>query len=44
MLRYEKGRFTEVYNANIGFTNEEAINASAVATAVIHLMNTQACL
>ncbi|MGC1927860.1 MAG: hypothetical protein WA667_02710 [Candidatus Nitrosopolaris sp.] len=41
-LGYEKGKFTEVYNANIGFTNEEAINASAVATAVIHLMNTQA--
>ena len=41
-LGYEKGRFTEVYNTNIGFTNEEAINASAVATAVIHLMNTQA--
>ncbi|MGA9150929.1 MAG: hypothetical protein WBZ36_10135 [Candidatus Nitrosopolaris sp.] len=39
---YEKGRFTEVYNANIGFTNEEAINASTVATAIIHLMNTQA--
>src|SRR5215831_16243690 len=40
-LGYEKGRFT-VYNANIGFTNEEAINASAVATAIIHLMNIQA--
>jgi hypothetical protein len=34
--------FTQVYNANIGFTNEEAINASPVATAVIHLMDTQA--
>ena len=41
-LGYEKGKFIEVYNSNIGFTNEEAINASAVATAVIHLMNTQA--
>jgi hypothetical protein len=26
----------------MGFTNKEAINASAVATAVIHLMDTQA--
>lgn len=41
-LDYKEGRFTEVYNANIGFTNEEAINASPVATAIIHLMNTQA--
>jgi hypothetical protein len=41
-LGYEKGRFTEVYNTNIGFTNEEAINASPVATAIIHLMSTQA--
>jgi hypothetical protein len=41
-LGYEKGKFTEVYNANIGFTNEEAINASPVATAIIHLMSTQA--
>jgi hypothetical protein len=40
-LGYEEGRSTEVYNANIGFTNEEAINASVVATAVIHLMDTQ---
>jgi hypothetical protein len=41
-LGYKEGKFTEVYNANIGFTNEEAINASVVATAVIHLMDTQA--
>jgi hypothetical protein len=41
-LGYEEGTFTKAYNANIGFTNEEAINASLVATAVIHLMNTQA--
>jgi hypothetical protein len=41
-LGYKEGRFTEVYNANIGFTNEEAINASPVAAAVIHLMDTQA--
>jgi hypothetical protein len=41
-LGYKEGKFTEVYNANIGFTNEEAINASPVATAVIHLMDTQA--
>jgi hypothetical protein len=40
-LGYEEGKFTGVYNVNIGFTNEEAINASAVATAIIHLMNTQ---
>jgi len=40
-LGYKEGKFTEVYNANIGFTNEEAINASAVAAAIIHLMSTQ---
>lgn len=40
-LGYGDGKFTEVYNTNIGFTNEEAINASVVATAIIHLMNTQ---
>ena len=38
-LGYEEGKFTEVYNANIGFTNEEALNASPVATAVQHLMD-----
>jgi hypothetical protein len=31
-LGYKEGRFTEVYNANIGFTNGEAINANPVAT------------
>lgn len=41
-LGYEEGKFTEVYNANIGFTNEEALNASPVATAVQHLMDRQA--
>jgi hypothetical protein len=41
-LGHKKGEFTEVYTANIGFTNEEAISTSPVATAIIHLMNTQA--
>jgi hypothetical protein len=36
-LDCKEGKFTEVYNANIGFTNEEAIGASPVATAVICL-------
>jgi hypothetical protein len=40
-LGYKEGKFTEVYNANIGFTNEEAINSSVVATGVIYLMETQ---
>lgn len=40
-LGYEEGKFTEVYNANIGLTNEEAISANPVATAVIHLMDTK---
>lgn len=38
-LGYKEGKFTEVYNANIGLTNEEAISANPVATGVIHLMD-----
>lgn len=41
-LGYPEGRFTEVYNRNIGFNNEEAVNSSPVATAIISLMNSQA--
>jgi hypothetical protein len=37
-LGYPDGKFTEVYNANIGLTNEEAINASIVATVIIGFM------
>jgi hypothetical protein len=39
-LGYKEGKFTEVYNANIGLTNEEAISSNPVATAIIHLMDT----
>jgi hypothetical protein len=38
-LGYPEGKFTETYNRNIGFTNEEAIESSPVATAVIEMMN-----
>jgi hypothetical protein len=38
-LGYEPGKFTETYNRNIGFTNEEAIESSPVATALIELMD-----
>jgi hypothetical protein len=38
-LGYEEGKLTEVYNANIGLTNEEAISASPLATAIINLMS-----
>jgi hypothetical protein len=40
-LGYEENKFTEVYNANIGLTNEEAISANPVATSVIHFMDTR---
>jgi hypothetical protein len=40
-LGYEEGRFTEAYNRNIGFTNEEAIESSPTATAITILMITQ---
>jgi len=40
-LGYPNNKFTEVYNANIGFTNEEAINPSLVATMIIRLTNLQ---
>jgi hypothetical protein len=41
-LGYPGGKFTEVYNRNIGFTNEEAVDANPVATAVRILLSTQA--
>ena len=41
-LGYPDGKFTEAYNKNIGFTNAEAVGASAVATAINALMNTRA--
>ena len=41
-LGYPDGKFTEAYNKNIGFTNEEAVGASPVATAINALMNTRA--
>jgi len=40
-LGYEEGKFTEAYNRNIGFTNEEAIESSPTATAITILMTTQ---
>jgi hypothetical protein len=41
-LGYPDGKFTEVYNRNISFTNEESIEANPVATAITVLMSTQA--
>ena len=38
-LGYPEGKFTETYNNNIGFTNEEAIESNPIATAIINLMN-----
>jgi hypothetical protein len=38
-LGYKDNEFTEAYNRNIGFTNEQAIEASPVATAIIELMD-----
>jgi len=40
-LGYKPGEFTEAYNRNIGFTNQEAIDSSPVATAIIAMMNKQ---
>jgi hypothetical protein len=37
-LGYPENKFTETYNRNIGFTNQEAIESSPVATALIELM------
>jgi hypothetical protein len=39
---YPNGKFTDAYNRNIGFTNEEAIDANPIATAIRILMTTQA--
>ena len=41
-LGYKDGEFTDAYNRNIGFTNEQAIEASPVATAIIELMDQSA--
>lgn len=41
-LGYENDRFTRVYNENIGLSNEEAINANLVATAIISFMEKRA--
>jgi hypothetical protein len=41
-LGYKDGEFTEAYNRNIGFTNEQAIEASPIATALIELMDQRA--
>ena len=38
-LGYKDGEFTDAYNRNIGFTNEQAIEASPIATAIIELMD-----
>jgi hypothetical protein len=40
-LEYKEGKFTEAYNRNIGFTNEEAIDSNPTATAITILMTTQ---
>ena len=40
-LGYPEGRFTEAYNRNIGYTNEEVIDANLVATAIRILMSKQ---
>ena len=40
-LGYEEGKFTDAYNRNIGFTNEEAIDSNPIATAITNLMTTQ---
>jgi hypothetical protein len=41
-LGYKDGQFTDVYNRNIGFTNEQAIESSPTATAIIALMDQNA--
>ncbi len=40
-LGYDEGKFTEAYNRNIGFTNEEAIEANPIPTAVTALLTSQ---
>ena len=42
VLGYPEGRFTDAYNRNIGFTNDEVVDANPVATAIRILMTTQA--
>ena len=41
-LGYPPMRFTEAYNRNTGFSNEEAINSNLVANVIVNLMQTQA--
>ncbi|MGA9841452.1 MAG: hypothetical protein WBQ25_03985, partial [Nitrososphaeraceae archaeon] len=40
-LGYKDNEFTEAYNRNIGFTNQEAIESSPVATVIIAMMEKQ---
>jgi putative DNA primase/helicase len=40
-LGYKRGESTDAYNHNIGFTNQEAIDSSPVATAIIAMMDKQ---
>ena len=42
VLGYPEGRFNDAYNRNIGFTNDEVVDANPVATAIRILMATQA--
>ena len=41
-LGYPPMKFTEAYNRNIGFSNEEAINSNLVASVIVNMMKTQA--
>src|SRR5215207_3830363 len=41
-LSYPPMKFTEAYNRNIGFSNEEAINSNLVANVIVNMMQTQA--
>ena len=40
-LGYKDNEFTEAYHRNIGFTNQEAIESSPVATVIIAMMEQQ---
>ena len=40
-LDYKDNEFTEAYNRNIGFTNQEAIDSSSTATVIIAMMDKQ---
>jgi hypothetical protein len=41
-LGYPEMRFTDAYNRNTGFSNEEAINSNLVANVIVNIMQTQA--